>query len=122
MSAFENGVTHERRKSQRKRTLLTGMVRELNKTGTFSCTVRNLCDDGARLDLGNSAWVADQFELDIASHDRREPVRVVWRRFDAVGVMFRPQDRRVGIRTQERVVYLEAERERLRRRVTDLTG
>lgn len=121
MSTQPNGAP-ERRKMPRQRTLLGGTVRELNKLSTWSCTVRNINDNGARLEIANTSWLPNQFDLEIASRDMRQPVRVIWRTMNQVGVVFRPEDRRLGVQTRERVVYLEAERLRLRRRVDDLTS
>lgn len=121
MMKFISGVSEDRRKSPRNRTFLTATVRELNRTSTWSCTVRNICDDGARLEVANSSWLPNQFDLEVMSRDMREPVRVIWRREDALGVAFRPVDRRVSRQLGERVVNLADERDRLRRRITDLT-
>jgi hypothetical protein len=114
--------TQERRKTPRQRTLLAGTVRELNKMSTWSCTVRNICEGGARLEVANTSWLPNQFDLEIASRDMRQPVRVIWRDFNLLGVVFKPEDRRAGIRSKDQIIYLEAERERLRQRVTDLTS
>jgi hypothetical protein len=116
------GDAPERRKTPRQRTLLSGTVRELNKNSTWSCTVRNLCDDGARLQIANTSWVPHQFDLEIASRDIRQPARVIWRDEGNLGVVFRPVDRRASMRLGDRVISLSAERDRLRRRVDDLTS
>jgi hypothetical protein len=117
-----SGSSHERRKSPRQRTLLGATVREMNNTATWSCTVRNICPDGARLSLANTTWLPEQFDLEIASHDKRKPVRVIWRTLDQVGVVFRPEDQRVSQWLGDRFVGLADERGRLRRPFTNLVG
>lgn len=118
----QSNPTPERRKTQRQRTLLAGTVREPNKTSTWSCTIRNICEDGARLEVSNTSWLPNQFDLEIVSRDMRHPVRVVWRNLGTMGVVFRPVDRRVSMQIGDRVISLAAERDRLCRRVTDLTS
>jgi hypothetical protein len=122
VSVNENGMMPERRKTQRNRTILSATVRELNKTSTWSCTVRNISDGGARIEIANSGWFQNNFNLEIVSRDMRMPVRVVWRRLDAVGVAFRSENDLVSRQLGDRVASLAEERDRLRRRVSELTS
>ena len=97
-------------------------MRELNKTSTWSCTVRNLSEDGARLEVANSSWLPNHFDLDVIARDMRQPVRVIWRDGGLLGVTFKPDDARKGRLMSDQVISLQAERERLRRRITELSS
>ena len=113
----------ERRKGMRRRTMFSGTIRSQSRTNTMTCQVRNLSGAGARLELPNTAWLQERFELDIPLHDLRVPAKIIWRTLDAVGVEFIRQD---GVGTSiiqaNKVVSLEAERERMKNRIQQLTN
>ncbi len=121
MSWPSENVT-ERRRAQRRRTLLGGTVRELNKTSTWTCTVRNISENGARLEVGNSSWLPNHFDLEIVARDMRQPVSVVWRDGGLLGVVFKPDEMGKSRLMTDQVIDLKTERERLRRRITDLSS
>ncbi len=78
----------EHRRSLRRRTFLAAVARQPNKLSTFQCTVRNLSETGARLEVSNGAWLPEAFDLDIPARALRRPARVVWRQAAQAGVHF----------------------------------
>jgi PilZ domain len=121
MSWSSENVT-ERRRAPRQRTLLAGTVREMNKTSTWSCTVRNISENGARLEVANASWLPNHFDIEIIARDLRQPVRVVWRDGGLLGVSFKPDETGKSRLMTDQVIDLQAERERLRKRITDLSS
>jgi PilZ domain len=56
--------------------------------GAISCTLRNVSDTGAALEVTSPIGVPEQFTLAIPADDKRVPCRVVWRREKRIGVTF----------------------------------
>ena len=55
---------------------------------TVACTVRNISDTGASVDLNSPLWFPDEFTLVIESDGLRKPGRVAWRNGRKVGIQF----------------------------------
>lgn len=52
------------------------------------CTVRNLSETGAALDVVSSVGIPDHFTLIIAVDHVQKPCRVAWRKATRIGVHF----------------------------------
>ncbi len=78
----------ENRKSQRRRVLKAGTI-SINRTGGIDCTVRNLSDVGACLDVASPFGIPDDFELVIGEDDSQHACHVVWRSEKRIGIAFR---------------------------------
>lgn len=87
MNASQEGSA-ENRRSLRRRTLLSAVVRQTNLLSTWHCVVRNMSETGARLEIPNGAYLPDRFVLDIPVRAMRLSSTVVWREPAAVGVRF----------------------------------
>ena len=74
--------------SPRTRTLLGAVAREANKLATWDCQVRNLSEQGARLETANPVWFPQSFELDVPVRHLRLQASVVWRAGGQLGVAF----------------------------------
>ena len=122
-------TTDERRSNARRKALMTGTIRFRTRTGTLSCVVRNLSTTGAKLVVTGSMWVPENFELEIQHQDIRIDARPVWRGATEMGVVFtprrdaqgRPADYAKRASTEDKVISLEAERDKLRQRVRQLS-
>ena len=57
--------------------------------GSIDCTIRNVSDTGAALDVASSLGIPTEFVL-IADGEQR-PCRVVWRKEKRIGVTFDKQ-------------------------------
>jgi hypothetical protein len=79
----------ERRKVQRHRTLKGGRIVFHDGHSSFSCTIRNLSEGGAKLQLESTMAVPPEFTLvfDDGSPSKRCVVR--WRNPTSLGVEFR---------------------------------
>jgi PilZ domain len=76
----------ERRGNQRHRTLKAGTISFGG--GAIDCTVRNLSEKGAALDVVSPLGIPDRFILVIESDRLQLPCRVVWRKEKRIGVQF----------------------------------
>jgi PilZ domain len=56
--------------------------------GAISCTLRNVSDTGAALEVTSPIGVPEQFTLALPADDKRVPCRVAWRREKRIGVTF----------------------------------
>lgn len=79
----------ERRAALRHRTLKAGII-AFNRAGGISCTVRNLSDRGANLEVESPVGIPDDFTLAIDSDHLLRHCRVVWRANHRLGVEFGP--------------------------------
>jgi two-component system cell cycle response regulator len=77
----------ERRRSLRRRTLLSGRVEFLDRS-TFGCVIRNLSDTGAKVRCEQQIALPDVFTLVIEKRDEKHEVRAVWRSQDEIGLKF----------------------------------
>jgi hypothetical protein len=82
------GLMIENRKSVRHRVFKAGII-EFNRAGGISCTVRNISDGGACLEVASPLGIPDDFDLHIASDRRTIPCHRVWINDRRVGVSFR---------------------------------
>jgi hypothetical protein len=55
---------------------------------TIPCTVRNISETGAALEINSPLWFPDRFTLGITSDGMRKACHVVWRKDKRIGVAF----------------------------------
>ena len=78
----------EDRVAPRNRTFLPAKV-EIEELGiSAGCTIRDLSDKGARLQLSDSVALPSSFRLHIPKFDRTVTAELRWRRGDFAGVQF----------------------------------
>ena len=80
-------VSSERRLFPRRRALRGGRMVFNSASSTINCTLRNISDAGARLDVASVLGVPDVFDLKLEGQPRRS-CEVVWRNSGAIGVVF----------------------------------
>jgi hypothetical protein len=78
---------NERRVTPRQRTLKAGTI-SFNRAAGIDCTVRNLSDIGASLEVENPLGIPDNFTLVISKDDLKRPCHIVWRSAKRIGVRF----------------------------------
>ncbi len=106
------------RSTPRTRTLLRARVEFAGGAQTVDCTVRDLSESGARLQIPESAVLPPRFTLFVPKHARRYQAMLRWHREGFAGVEFEKDGEgqaaaeRPG---EDRVAKLEAEVARLRR-------
>jgi hypothetical protein len=76
----------ERRSAPRMRTLKSAKIVLSDKTPKIECTVRNLSNIGARLQVSTSSGLPSHFDLEFDGGRRH--CRVVWMRETLFGVAF----------------------------------
>jgi hypothetical protein len=78
----------DKRHSPRHRVLKAGKIAYANGSIVIDCTIRNLSDTGARLQVPTSVAIPDRFEFGEAASARRRRATVMWRRGDLMGIRF----------------------------------
>jgi hypothetical protein len=81
----------EKRISRRHRVLKAGTI-EFNG-GALSCTVRNLSDAGAALDVTSPIGIPEHFTLVLSTDRQQMPCHVVWRKEKRIGIAFDEKSR-----------------------------
>ncbi|MDB5580153.1 MAG: hypothetical protein JWR80_5329 [Bradyrhizobium sp.] len=76
----------EHRITSRHRVLKAGMI-EFGG-GAIDCTIRNMSDTGAALDVASPIGIPDRFGLILSADGRCLPCHVVWRKEKRIGVAF----------------------------------
>ncbi|TFV70089.1 PilZ domain-containing protein [Bradyrhizobium frederickii] len=76
----------ERRNKARHRVLKAGTI-EFGG-GAIDCTVRNLSDTGAALDVTSPLGIPEHFTLFVPADATHHACRVVWRKEKRIGVRF----------------------------------
>ncbi len=76
----------EHRTSPRRRTLKAGTISFGG--GAIDCTVRNLSENGAALDVISPVGIPERFTLLVEADHCHLPCRVIWRKEKRIGVHF----------------------------------
>ncbi len=79
-------ATGEHRVSPRHRVLKAGTI-EFGG-GAIDCTIRNLSERGAALEVASPVGIPDQFDLVILAEHLHRCCRVIWRKEKRIGVAF----------------------------------
>lgn len=77
----------ENRKSQRHKVFKAATI-AFNRAAGIDCTVRNISDGGACLEVASPFGIPGDFELRIASDHVVRPCHVVWQTQRRIGVAF----------------------------------
>jgi hypothetical protein len=77
----------EHRIAQRHRVLKGGTI-AFNGAAGISCTVRNMSETGAALDVISPVGIPPQFSLVIDGEHVGKPCHVVWRKEKRIGIAF----------------------------------
>jgi hypothetical protein len=87
MESYTTGAMNERRATTRQRTLKTGMI-SFDRAAGIDCTIRNISDTGAALDVASPIGIPDHFVLVIGKENLKRPCHVAWRSARRIGVRF----------------------------------
>ena len=80
-------MVDEHREAPRRRLLKAGRI-AFGGGAAFDCTVRNLSETGAALEVISPVGIPDHFTLVIEADHIHVPCRVVWRKQTRIGVHF----------------------------------
>ena len=113
----------DRRKTLRRRTFLGGSAVFNHRQSAIDCVLRNMGERGARLVFEHTAFVPDEFDLDVERMQRSFRASVAWRGRNEIGVTFGPARVPDIARPDQtaRIRKLEAENVRLETRVAELS-
>jgi PilZ domain len=112
--------TMEARRSLRVRTFLQARVSYGDGAMTTACTVNQLSDVGARLNISGACSLPETFEVAIPQRNIARRARLVWRKDDQAGVDFidNEEDRRTPTADPAgRIKELEAENAKLKTQI-----
>jgi PilZ domain len=56
--------------------------------GGIDCTIRNMSETGAALEVVTPLFIPDRFTLFVLSENLKKPCHIVWRREKRIGVAF----------------------------------
>jgi PilZ domain-containing protein len=76
----------EHRVAPRRRVLKAGSISVGG--GTIDCTVRNISDTGAALEVVTPLYIPDRFKLIVQSDGLNRPCHIVWRKERRIGIAF----------------------------------
>jgi hypothetical protein len=77
----------ENRRSIRHRVLKAGLI-SFNRAAGITCTVRNISEGGACLEVESPIGIPQDFDLHIASDHVTKPCHLVWAGQRRIGVSF----------------------------------
>ena len=78
----------EQRRSTRKRTFLKGKILFNAGASSIDCLVRDLSDEGARIELSETSTLPEVFDLHIPQRDATYRSTLRWRHDGLIGVTF----------------------------------
>jgi len=76
----------EHRIAPRRRVLKAGSIHFGG--GLIDCTIRNLSQTGAALEVVTPLFIPDRFTLVVESEDLKRPCHVAWRKDRRIGIAF----------------------------------
>jgi hypothetical protein len=74
------------RVAPRRRVLKAGSIN--SGGGSISCTVRNISDTGAAIEVESPLYIPDRFQLIVQTDNLNRSCHVVWRKERRIGVAF----------------------------------
>jgi hypothetical protein len=78
----------EARNAFRVRSFLRGEIYIGSSGMKTECTIRDISETGARIQVSGAISIPDQFELFIPQRNRREKARMIWRNGEEAGLVF----------------------------------
>jgi hypothetical protein len=114
------------RRSPRERAFLAGRISYSNGALSTSCTVMQISETGAKVNIAGAIGLPEMFHIAIPQKSVDRRARLVWRRGDVAGVAFEraeaPAERSTGDAARMHIKALIAENEKLKARVGELTA
>jgi PilZ domain len=115
----------DRRQSARNKVIYGGVVEIGEHGATRDCVVRNISDNGARIEFSNVVKLPkEQMSLTIARRGRSFLAQIIWWRDNFVGVAFRSDDPSgpPASDLDKRLRKSERKKRQLERRIKELLG
>ena len=113
----------ERRQSARDKVIYGGVAEMGERGGSRDCLVRNISENGARLEFSESVRLPKEpLRLTIARKGRSFLARIIWFRDNFVGVAFSSPYELPGSDLAKRLRRSEKKKRELQRRIKELIG
>ncbi len=118
----------ERRAHPRHKTFIKGRIYFNNRLSSMDCIVRDIGEQGSRLEFSESVTLPNVFELYLPNKDEYFQAHVIWRKGHHIGITWtpeallnpRPESGRTDLHLADRVTKLEREVALLLKRVAAL--
>ena len=82
----------ERRSIVRHKTFIKGRIYFNKRRSSMDCIVRDVTDNGSRLEFSDSVTLPETFELYMPNKDEYFQARIEWRKGNNIGVSWTPED------------------------------
>jgi hypothetical protein len=82
---------NERRTLLRHKTFIKGRIYFNNGLSSMDCIVRDLGENGSRLEVSESVALPDAFDLYLPNKDEYFHAKVEWRKGNSVGISWNPE-------------------------------
>lgn len=86
MSSSSAADASQRRNNGRQRTLLAGKLANVDATETVDCTIRNISDTGAMIEIASPQFLTGPLHLLQVKEGLAWDVEIVWRRGNRMGL------------------------------------
>jgi len=87
-SKTETVVETENRAERRRRALKSGNVLFNGGYMSYACTIRNLTDNGAMVEMETTGGIPTEFDFRIKGDARRYKAKIIWREPRKMGLQF----------------------------------
>ena len=119
---------NDRRALPRHKTFIKGRIHFNNRLSSMDCIVRDLAENGGRLEVSETVALPDTFELYLPTKDEYFRARVQWRKGNSVGISWASEQLTAPAAEQgdpqhtlaDRLAKLEREVASLRKRLDSL--
>jgi PilZ domain len=81
-------VDDEKRVATRRKVLKTAKIVSFDRKTVLTCTIRDLSETGAKLNVEVSSAIPNEFQFFLLSDNSLRDASVVWRRSGQIGVNF----------------------------------
>ncbi len=88
VSPEQAALANERRAEHRRRVLKGGSILFNKGYGALGCKVRNLNDQGALLELGETTGMPQSFDFQVTGEKKTKSASIIWRDLNRIGVRF----------------------------------
>jgi hypothetical protein len=119
---IREAIMIERRQTARARVIYGGVIAYDERRSTMNCVVRNLSEDGVKVEFDNTALLPDEIDLLIAKKSRAFNAKIVWRSDREAGLAFRSNGANLPIPLDwaRRLRASESERRKLKGQIAQL--
>ncbi|MEM7215663.1 MAG: PilZ domain-containing protein [Pseudomonadota bacterium] len=83
----ETAAFTEKRNEHRRRVLKTGTFLFNKGYASYGCTIRNMNDTGAMVEMGETTGIPQQFEFR-KDDETPVPAKIIWRTKNRIGIQF----------------------------------